>query len=73
MNPTRRQRQQQSLYLALGTVKGFGGYLTNLQANLLRTNLYSNCPHIEILRAQLISYENAIRAALAYMKDGHEI
>jgi hypothetical protein len=66
-NSSRKQCIQQNLYIALGTVKGFHGYLNNLQ-NCLQRAGYHKVPSIEHMHSQLEAYEDAIRYELRNIK-----
>lgn len=65
-----KQKTQQELWQALGTVKGFNGYLHNLQHVVGRTIIYQNDKHrlntaILELMAQLKNTEQSIRIELS--------
>ena len=67
--PTARQKKQRAYYQALGTVKGFHGYLNNLQRTLKHTELpFFNFPEITALHHVLRIYEDHIRGQLQAMK-----
>jgi hypothetical protein len=61
--PTLKQRQQQNLYRAIGTVKGFSGYLHNLQATV---NL---CPRLGIDKLFLKQDVNKLKNRLAILEE----
>jgi len=61
---TPRQRKQQELRQAIGTVIGFHGYLHNLQACLKRTGEYKAYPMIDAMHEQLKSYEYHLRVTI---------
>ena len=64
MSSSIRQRRQQNLRTALGTVIGFHGYLNNLQATLHRTGYYQ-FQLIEAMHARLNCYEAELRKQMA--------
>ena len=57
---SRKQQQQQALYIALGTVIGFRGYLKNLQTVLHRAGYYKS-DSIEHMLSMMTYYEQMIR------------
>jgi hypothetical protein len=63
---TPKQRRQQNMRTALGTVIGFNGYLSNLEATLNSTYLYNRGSHhiINALRERLKIYEKEIREGM---------
>ena len=62
--PTQRQWQQRNLRQAIGTVKGFHGYLHNLKEVLKRTGEYKAYPMIDAMHEQLKSYEDHLRVTI---------
>lgn len=69
MNPTPKQIRQRKLYVALGTVKGFNGYLLNLKAVIERTDIdvvtkYYFERDLQALQIQLSIAEEKLRASL---------
>lgn len=63
MISTPRQRKQQQIRQALGTVIGFHGYLNNLQTVLHRAGYY-RFETIELMHSRLKCYENELRKAI---------
>lgn len=59
--PTSKQRRQRALYQAIGTVKGFHGYLNNLQAVLHRAGLYKDSDYIQTMHNWLNERETVLR------------
>jgi hypothetical protein len=69
MKPSPKQIEQQKLFIALGTVKGFNGYLFNLNTTVNRTCIYQHdktklSAAVVNLMEQLKNVEESIRTEL---------
>lgn len=65
---SKRQDKQHRLRRALGTVKGFHGYLHNLQSCLHQTGVYYRFETIELMHERLKIYEAELRKQLGNIK-----